>query len=171
MDTIAKSLLLVLICSVSAQADADQVYLRKLEQRYQLKDRLLEAVYFVESSSGTILGTVQAERVLSERDKMFLQKIAHHTNRSVSDFYGSTAGCIGPFQFKPETWWRFKQDGDGDGIRDPLNFYDAAATAALYLSREIALRGFDTALARYGGALTAPQIYVGRVQQYLSGDR
>lgn len=169
MNTIAKSLVLVLVCSVPVQAD--QVYLRQLEQRYALQERLLEAVYFVESSSGTMLGTVQAERVLSARDHMFLQKIAQHTQRSVSEFYGSTAGCIGPFQFKPETWWRFKQDGDGDGMRDPLNFYDAAATAALYLAREIALKGFDTALARYGGALTAPQKYVGRVQRYLFADQ
>jgi membrane-bound lytic murein transglycosylase B len=166
MKTLIKALVPVLVWCMPVWADDD--YLRELEQLYQLPNQLLSAVYFVETSNGTILGTTQVETVLSKTDMQFLQKIARHTKRSLGEFYGSSKGCIGPFQFKPETWYRFKQDGDGDGVRDPLNFYDAAATAALYLAREIALRGVDTALARYGGALTQRQTYVGRVQRYLS---
>ena len=39
----------------------------------------------------------------------------------------------GPFQFIPETWDRNKVDGNADGIFDPDNIDDAAATAAHYL--------------------------------------
>ncbi|MGL6234797.1 MAG: lytic transglycosylase domain-containing protein [Segniliparus sp.] len=39
----------------------------------------------------------------------------------------------GPFQFIPETWDRNKVDGNGDGVYDPDNIDDAAATAAHYL--------------------------------------
>ncbi|HET6662642.1 MAG TPA: lytic murein transglycosylase, partial [Acidimicrobiales bacterium] len=41
--------------------------------------------------------------------------------------------AVGPMQFIPQTWMRFRQDGDGDGDRDPQNLYDAAAAAATYL--------------------------------------
>ena len=36
-------------------------------------------------------------------------------------------------QFIPQTWQRWKQDGDGDGDTDPQNLYDATAAAAAYL--------------------------------------
>jgi membrane-bound lytic murein transglycosylase B len=36
-------------------------------------------------------------------------------------------------QFIPSSWTRWALDGDGDGVADPQNLYDAAATAAAYL--------------------------------------
>ncbi len=41
--------------------------------------------------------------------------------------------AMGPFQFIPETWQRYKQDANGDGKADPDNIDDAALTAARYL--------------------------------------
>jgi membrane-bound lytic murein transglycosylase B len=41
--------------------------------------------------------------------------------------------AVGPMQFIPSTWRRYASDGNGDGIADPNNIYDAAATAARYL--------------------------------------
>ncbi|MGK8522331.1 lytic transglycosylase domain-containing protein [Nocardia asteroides] len=41
--------------------------------------------------------------------------------------------AIGPMQFLPETWKRYAADGNGDGIADPQNLYDAALTAGKYL--------------------------------------
>ena len=41
----------------------------------------------------------------------------------------------GPFQFIPTTWGppvNMGEDGDGDGVKDPHNLYDAAAGAAKY---------------------------------------
>ncbi|HEY2811830.1 MAG TPA: lytic transglycosylase domain-containing protein [Acidimicrobiales bacterium] len=41
--------------------------------------------------------------------------------------------AVGPMQFIPSTWRRYARDGNGDGVADPNNIYDAAAAAARYL--------------------------------------
>jgi len=41
--------------------------------------------------------------------------------------------AVGPMQFIPSTWKRWKADGNGDGKADPNNVYDAADAAAHYL--------------------------------------
>lgn len=41
--------------------------------------------------------------------------------------------AIGPMQFLPSVWRADAVDGDGDGIEDPQDLYDAALTAARYL--------------------------------------
>ncbi|WP_051196928.1 lytic transglycosylase domain-containing protein [Jonesia quinghaiensis] len=41
--------------------------------------------------------------------------------------------AVGPMQFIPQTWATFAQDGNGDGVQDPQNIYDAALAAAAYL--------------------------------------
>jgi membrane-bound lytic murein transglycosylase B len=41
--------------------------------------------------------------------------------------------AVGPMQFIPSTWAIFGTDGNGDGVVDPFNIYDAAAAAAHYL--------------------------------------
>ncbi|MBF6466413.1 lytic murein transglycosylase [Nocardia beijingensis] len=41
--------------------------------------------------------------------------------------------AIGPMQFLPDTWKRYAADGNGDGIADPQNLFDAALTAGKYL--------------------------------------
>ncbi len=41
--------------------------------------------------------------------------------------------AMGPLQFIPTTWRELKRDGNGDGIADPDNLYDAALTAAAHL--------------------------------------
>jgi membrane-bound lytic murein transglycosylase B len=47
---------------------------------------------------------------------------------------GSTfARAMGPMQFLPDTWARYAADGNGDGIADPQNLYDASLAAARYL--------------------------------------
>ena len=43
--------------------------------------------------------------------------------------------AVGPMQFVPGTWWSAGVDGDGDGLADPQNVYDAAHAAAGYLCR------------------------------------
>jgi membrane-bound lytic murein transglycosylase B len=49
--------------------------------------------------------------------------------------------AVGPMQFLPTTWARFGVDGDGDGVENPNDLDDAAATAAAYLCAN----GRDTA--------------------------
>lgn len=41
--------------------------------------------------------------------------------------------AVGPMQFIPSTWVDYATDGNGDGIADPFNIFDAAAAAAKYL--------------------------------------
>ncbi|MDG2114044.1 MAG: lytic transglycosylase domain-containing protein, partial [Actinomycetota bacterium] len=41
--------------------------------------------------------------------------------------------AVGPMQFIPTTWARWARDGDGDGVADPHNLYDAASAAGAYL--------------------------------------
>ncbi|GHG77456.1 lytic transglycosylase domain-containing protein [Streptomyces griseocarneus] len=41
--------------------------------------------------------------------------------------------AVGPTQFIPSTWVLFGADGNGDGVQDPNNIFDAAAATARYL--------------------------------------
>ncbi|MDH6675963.1 membrane-bound lytic murein transglycosylase B [Rhodococcus sp. LBL1] len=41
--------------------------------------------------------------------------------------------AVGPMQFIPSTWVRYASDGNGDGIADPNNVFDASLAAARYL--------------------------------------
>nr|MCW2727323.1 lytic murein transglycosylase [Aeromicrobium sp.] len=41
--------------------------------------------------------------------------------------------AVGPLQFIPSTWERWKSDGNGDGAMDPNNVFDAAYAAGRYL--------------------------------------
>ncbi|MFD1811572.1 lytic transglycosylase domain-containing protein [Rhodococcus gannanensis] len=41
--------------------------------------------------------------------------------------------AVGPTQFIPTTWAQFGIDGNGDGVADPQNLYDAAASTGNYL--------------------------------------
>lgn len=41
--------------------------------------------------------------------------------------------AMGPLQFIPTTWRELGRDGNGDGVADPDNLYDAALTAVAHL--------------------------------------
>jgi membrane-bound lytic murein transglycosylase B len=41
--------------------------------------------------------------------------------------------AVGPMQFIPSTWRSLGRDGNGDGVANPNNLYDAAVSAAAYL--------------------------------------
>lgn len=52
--------------------------------------------------------------------------------------------AVGPLQFIPESWDRWRLDADGDGERDPQDIDDAALTAAAYLCNYGSLRYWET---------------------------
>lgn len=41
--------------------------------------------------------------------------------------------AVGPMQFLPATWKRYGADGNGDGVADPQNLFDAALATGKYL--------------------------------------
>jgi membrane-bound lytic murein transglycosylase B len=41
--------------------------------------------------------------------------------------------AVGPMQFIPSTWEKYKVDADNSGVADPQNINDSALTAGIYL--------------------------------------
>jgi hypothetical protein len=79
---------------------------------------------------------------------------------------GQWMRAVGPMQFLPPTFEDWSVDGDGDGVRDPHDFDDAAATAAHYLCGNDGRIGDEReALLRYNHSDT----YVDRVLRYANG--
>lgn len=59
--------------------------------------------------------------------------------------------AVGPLQFIPQSWERWRLDADGDGETDPQDIDDAALSAGAYLCNYGSLRGWDTwAIAVFG---------------------
>ncbi|MET9360855.1 lytic transglycosylase domain-containing protein [Streptomyces sp. NPDC006632] len=61
--------------------------------------------------------------------------------------------AVGPMQFIPSTWAHSGRDGNGDGVNDPNNVYDAALAAGFYLcgnGRDLAVKAdLDKAILSY----------------------
>jgi membrane-bound lytic murein transglycosylase B len=120
--------------------------------RYGVSPHLLRAVSIIESQDGKLTGNYEVRLVVDSIQLKFLKKIARATGRSLSDFKGSYAGAMGHMQIMPSTFYKYAQDGDGDGVKDPLNQYDSLATAAYFLARKIAKYGTRTAIRSYNNS-------------------
>ena len=85
----------------------------------------------------------------------------------------SYARAMGPMQFLPGTWARYASDGDGDGVADPQNLYDATLAAARYLcSGGLNLRDQSQAMAavlRYNNSTSYARNVVGWAAAYAAG--
>ncbi|WP_054816360.1 lytic transglycosylase domain-containing protein [Nocardia arizonensis] len=64
---------------------------------------------------------------------LYGNNVIHDSDDGELDGLGGYDRAIGPMQFLPETWKHFAADGNGDGIADPQNLFDAALTAGKYL--------------------------------------
>ncbi len=85
----------------------------------------------------------------------------------------SYARAMGPMQFLPGTWARYASDGDGDGMADPQNLYDATLAAARYLcSGNLNLRDQSQVLSsilRYNNSMPYAQNVLGWAAAYATG--
>jgi membrane-bound lytic murein transglycosylase B len=83
------------------------------------------------------------------------------------------ARAMGPMQFLPGTWARYASDGDGDGVADPQNLYDATLAAARYLcSGGLNLRDESQVLSsilRYNNSMPYAQNVLGWAAAYATG--
>lgn len=123
--------------ALRAAALSDAEFYR-ISVKYGVSPHLLRAISLVESQGGQFIGAHQVSMVVNVTQMRYLQKIARHTNRPLSDFTGSSAGAMGYMQLMPSTFFLYAQDGNGDNIKDPLNPYDSVATAAYFFARKLA---------------------------------
>ncbi|MFC6984120.1 lytic transglycosylase domain-containing protein [Streptomyces cirratus] len=81
--------------------------------------------------------------------------------------------AVGPLQFIPSTWKTWGADGNGDGLRDPNNLYDAALGAGLYLcagDRDLSDPAkLDQAILSYNDSRDYVNSVLGYMRQYQDG--
>ena len=77
--------------------------------------------------------------------------------------------AIGPMQFIPTSWHTLGRDGNGDGVADPQNMYDAALAAAGLLCRGRALDtddGMRSAFLGYNNSQSYASLVLDRTHGY-----
>lgn len=90
-----------------------------------------------------------------------------------NDDYGRSLGvvgvyakAVGPTQFLPSTWAVLGRDGNGDGVADPQNIFDAAMSTAAYLCAHGYVEGdlarTSTAIFRYNPSTAYVAAVLGR---------
>jgi uncharacterized membrane protein YgcG len=100
---------------------------------------LLAGIGRVESDHGRYGGAVLRPDGTSTRPIIGIPLNGNGTEVVTDTDGGSIDGdpvydhAVGPMQFIPSTWARYGADGNGDGIKDPFNIFDAALAAANYL--------------------------------------
>lgn len=67
--------------------------------------------------------------------------------------------AVGPFQFIPGSWAIFGVDGNGDGVKDPHNVYDAVPAAVRHLCPNGEITDLEAAIFGYNRSTT----YVNKV--------
>lgn len=145
--------LAVLACGASQIFALSESDFQAIGSKYGVSPHLLLAISIVESQRGELVGRHEVRKVIGSTQLKFLRKIARRTGRALSEFKGSPAGAMGYMQIMPSTFYIYGQDGDGDGIKDPLNPYDSLATAAYYLARTIAVKeSIETAIKTYNNS-------------------
>lgn len=132
----------------------------------------LAAIYEIETGHGTH-GGASADPVTGVVSPHILGPRLDGRSAAISYVPDSDGGrwdgdvevdrAVGPGQFIPTTWEALGRDGDGDGVADPHDLDDAAASTATHLCGD----GYDiaddqarrTAFRRYNGSGTAAEKY------------
>lgn len=127
---------------------ADPVMFDTLEARYGVDREVLAAIWGMETSYGSYIGTFNAANALAnmavegrrqsfaEGELMALAKIVERGDATAKDLIAGWAGAMGQTQFMPTTYLSYAADFEGDGRIDVWgNEADALASAANYLSK------------------------------------
>ncbi|MFF2845176.1 lytic transglycosylase domain-containing protein [Streptomyces sp. NPDC058001] len=81
--------------------------------------------------------------------------------------------AVGPMQFLPTTWKTWGADGNGDGVANPNNIYDAALAAGHYLcagDRDLGTAaGLERAILSYNYSRDYLNLVLGWMEFYLRG--
>lgn len=81
--------------------------------------------------------------------------------------------AVGPMQFIPSTWAGWFSDGNGDGLADPHNVYDASLAAARYLcaaNRDLGTpEGLDSAIYSYNHSTSYRNLVLAWMSTYSRG--
>lgn len=102
---------------------------------------------------------------------------AHIPDTDGGEFDGTAEidRAIGPMQLIPQTWRSWPSDGNGDGVPDPHNIYDAAVASANYLCHATSTfateDGFRAGVAAYNTADGYLRTVATAAQQYLDATR
>lgn len=132
--------------------------LKTIANKYLPKKKDMEvfmAIACKESKNGEFTGKYLVKDVVNSTQKKYLRKIAKVTGRNLSEFKGSYAGAMGYMQIIPSTFWLYAQDGNNDGIKDPLCNEDSVATGAYMYAYHLAKHGtHKKALRRYNNSST-----------------
>ncbi|WP_152185186.1 lytic transglycosylase domain-containing protein [Segeticoccus rhizosphaerae] len=122
-------------------------------------------------SHGNTLGRILGPRL---DGSMAGNAVIHDSDGGAFDGDPHYDRAVGPMQFLPGTWAGVRADGNGDGIADPNNVYDATLGAARYLcSGGADLRtpsGLASAVLRYNHSMDYVRSVLGWGQAYRDGD-
>lgn len=81
--------------------------------------------------------------------------------------------AVGPMQFIPSTWAWAGRDGNGDGVKDPNNVYDAALAAGHYLCRNdwdmSQQSGLNSAILSYNNSQDYLDLVLSWLEYYRKG--
>ncbi len=110
-----------------------------LDAKCGLSWPLLAAIGRVESDHGRFGGALLHTDGVSTPRIIGIALNGHGTARILDTDHGRLDAdtvfdrAVGPMQFIPSTWVGSGVDGNGDGVIDPFNIFDAAAASAHYL--------------------------------------
>jgi hypothetical protein len=112
-----------------------------LDPKCGLSWPLLAGIGRVESDHGRFAGAVLHTDGVSTPHIIGIPLDGHGTARILDTDRGRLDGdrvydrAVGSMQFIPSTWSGYRVDGNGDGVIDPFNIFDAAAASANYLCK------------------------------------
>jgi len=123
-------------------------FFKKLEGLYGVEKETIVAIFRVETNLGTYNGTYSVFNSFftmatlpnrrsewAEEELVQLLVICRNEGKDPLSIKGSWAGAFGLCQFVPSSFLTYAVNGDGDGVVDLFNFFDAMASIANYLKQ------------------------------------